>query len=206
MSNSVRTGGPTVTSQARRQQIVDAAISTIADVGLTDASFAKIAQRAGLSSTGLISYHFAGRADLIAAVVARVVDDGQAYMLPRIEAAAAGADRLRAYITSNLDFMADRPDDILAVASILGATRSTSGERAAPYAPFHSAGVEQLAGYLREGQRTGAFRRFDVAVMATAIRASIDQAAYRCRADSDFDAIHYGRELADMFVRAAIIG
>ena len=58
--------------QSRRAQIVDAAISTIAEVGYAKASFARIAERAGLSSTGLISYHFANRAELIAEVVDRV--------------------------------------------------------------------------------------------------------------------------------------
>ena len=37
------------------------AITTIAELGYASASFARIAKRAGLSSTGLISYHFANR-------------------------------------------------------------------------------------------------------------------------------------------------
>ena len=53
------------TEGARRAQIVQAAIETIAEAGFRHATFARIAERAGLSSTGLISYHFAGpgRAD-----------------------------------------------------------------------------------------------------------------------------------------------
>ena len=39
---------------------MQAAIETIAQAGYRDATFARIAERAGLSSTGLISYHFAG--------------------------------------------------------------------------------------------------------------------------------------------------
>ncbi|MEP7024912.1 MAG: TetR family transcriptional regulator, partial [Actinomycetota bacterium] len=48
-----------VTAMARRSQIVTATIDVIAEVGFGQASFARIAERAGLSSTRLISYHFA---------------------------------------------------------------------------------------------------------------------------------------------------
>ena len=50
------------TEHARRAQIVGAAVETIADLGYGQASFAQIARRAGPSSTGLISYHFAHKA------------------------------------------------------------------------------------------------------------------------------------------------
>jgi AcrR family transcriptional regulator len=44
---------------ARRREIVAATIDTVAALGYRSASFAKIAERSGLSSTRLISYHFA---------------------------------------------------------------------------------------------------------------------------------------------------
>ncbi|TDD47082.1 TetR family transcriptional regulator [Nonomuraea terrae] len=47
-----------VTNSARRAQIVGATIATIAELGYHQASFARIAERANLSSTRLISYHF----------------------------------------------------------------------------------------------------------------------------------------------------
>ena len=56
-------------SEARRAQIVAATMQVIAEDGLAQASFARIAERAGLSSTRLISYHFAGKDELIEAVV-----------------------------------------------------------------------------------------------------------------------------------------
>ena len=65
----------TVTEQARRKQIVDAAIETIAEIGYAKASFARIAERAGLSSTGLISYHFANKSELIEQAALSVITD-----------------------------------------------------------------------------------------------------------------------------------
>jgi AcrR family transcriptional regulator len=53
----------------RRAQIITAAIEVIAEAGYAKASFSRIAKHAGLSSTGMISYHFAGKEDLLAACV-----------------------------------------------------------------------------------------------------------------------------------------
>ena len=66
-------GGRTFIETARRAQIVQAAIDTIADLGYANASYAQIAKRAGLSSTGLISYHFHSKDDLIEQVIAELV-------------------------------------------------------------------------------------------------------------------------------------
>lgn len=182
---------------------MEAAIATIAEVGIGSASFARIAQRAGLSSTGIISYHFAGRSDLINAVVARVVADGQAYIGPRIKAAKPGVDQLRTYITANLEFMAENPDGIVAVADVLSVREADA--RTSPYAEFHTAGIDHLSNFFQEGQKKGLFCDFDASVMALAIRAAIDEAAYRCRADPDFDPMMFGDELARLFVRAAAV-
>jgi AcrR family transcriptional regulator len=65
---------PTLTEQARRAQIIAAAMETIAELGYAHASFAQIAKRAGLSSTGLISYHFASKKELDWAVVKEIYD------------------------------------------------------------------------------------------------------------------------------------
>ena len=192
----------TFTETARRAQIVQATIATIAEIGFRRASYAQIAARAGLSSTGLISYHFASKAELIDDVVAEVVAAGQGFMVPRIEAAAAGRARLRAYITSNLEFMALHPGHVRAVAEIQNALPRQPGGQTEPYAPRHARGLAQLEGYLREGQRVGQLRRFSVVVMALAIRAAIDAVAYRLGDEPELDPVAYGRELATLFDRA----
>ena len=56
----------------------------LAEAGYRGATFARIARQAGLSSTGLISYHFAGRDELIGEVVATVIGDIAAFMTQRM--------------------------------------------------------------------------------------------------------------------------
>src|SRR5579863_3120226 len=82
---------------ARRQQIVAAAIDTIAEVGFAQASLARIAERIGISK-GVISYHFAGKDDLIRQVAIEIVEAARAYIIPRLVAESTGPATLRAYI------------------------------------------------------------------------------------------------------------
>jgi TetR/AcrR family fatty acid metabolism transcriptional regulator len=192
----------TFTETARRAQIVQATIETIAELGFAQASYTQIARRAGLSSNGLISYHFAGKDDLIEQVVAEVVAAGQAFMVPRVEAAAGARARLRAYIESNLEFMATHRAHMSAVVEIFNALPREREGQAAPYAARHEAGIAQLAGYLDEGRRSGELRVFSTRVMAVTIRAAIDAVGFHLSADPELDLAEYARELADLFDRA----
>ena len=108
----------TFTEAARRTQIIEAAIDTIAEVGFGRASLARIGERIGISK-GLIGYHFAGKDDLIKEVVFEIVDQGMAYMQPRIIAEMSTGSRfLRAYIESNLTFMRDHRNYMVAIVEI----------------------------------------------------------------------------------------
>ncbi|HMK98465.1 MAG TPA: TetR family transcriptional regulator, partial [Acidimicrobiales bacterium] len=120
----------TFIENARRQQIVGAAIDTIAEVGYAQASLARIAARLGISK-GVISYHFASKDDLIKQVVIDVVEAGRAYILPRVFAEPTGPAMLRAYIESNLAFMREHRNYMVAVVEILrnGAFTTAGGRR-----------------------------------------------------------------------------
>lgn len=59
--------------------------------------------------------------------------------------------------------------------------------------------------HIRYFQDTGEFRAdFDPRVMAMAVRAAIDTVGPRLIRDPELDVAHRARELASMFVRAAI--
>lgn len=142
---------------ARRSQIVEAAIDTIAVEGLVGASFAKIARTAGLSSTGLISYHFASKRELMAEVVRVVAEEVAAHVDHRMREADGPAEQLRAYIAANVEYAAKHHHRLRAARAI------GTGETA-----------DGLAELLRTGQRHGEFRFFDVELMALAIRSVRD--------------------------------
>jgi AcrR family transcriptional regulator len=189
----------TFIENARRQQIVGAAIDTIAEVGYGQASLARIAARIGISK-GVISYHFAGKDDLIKQIVIDVVEAGRAYILPRVFAESTGSAMLRAYIESNLAFMREHRNYMVAVVEILrnGALTTDGGRRVDGREVDVAAHLleEQLARLQAEGELRS---DFDPGVMAVAIRATIDVVPHRLVRDPDFDIDTYSREVISIF-------
>ncbi|GAB3881241.1 TetR/AcrR family transcriptional regulator [Kibdelosporangium lantanae] len=184
-----------MTEEARRAQIVAAAIEVIADLGYQKASFAKIAQAAGLSSTGMISYHFAGKDDLTRAVMAEVLRVAEADMAPRVAAQDSPSGRLRAYIESNVELLVRFPKHLPALIEVVGNL---------------AAGTDDLGRSLDEtldlhvrlfeaGQQAGHFRPFDPRAMAVAMRGAIDAVVARSVREPGMDVTAYARELADIF-------
>jgi TetR/AcrR family fatty acid metabolism transcriptional regulator len=181
---------------ARRAQIAAAAIDTIAEVGYAGASFARIAERVGISR-GLISYHFAGKDDLIKEVVHEAAEQAKAYIRPRILAESTGPATLRAYIASNLAFMRDHRNNVIAMIEI---ARSAEGRRIFYGATDVVDAVRLLEHGLSGFQTAGQFRPdFDPHVMAIAIRAAIEAASPRLALDPEFDIDNYANEIATVF-------
>jgi AcrR family transcriptional regulator len=188
----------TFTETARRAQIVAAAIDTIAELGYGQASLARIAGTAG-TSKGVIIYHFGGKDELIRELVAGLVARGVAYMEPQIDAEPTGAGKLRAYIESNLAFMRENRNHMVAIVEIALNARAADGSRLYDFS-VQDAGVAALEQLLAYFQGTGEFRAgFDPHVMAMAIRAAINAVPAQLARDPALDVAHHAREIADMF-------
>ena len=183
-----------VTAQARRAQIIAATVEVVAEVGYRQASYARIAAHAGLSSTRLISYHFADKDELVGAVVEDVIGAIGAFVGERVAAAATAADQLRAYLESTVEFIATHRTRMLALLQIVvsGALFSGPSDAAAGAA-------SQLELILRRGQGDGEFRDFDPRVLATVAQRAVEGLPFLLAADPDLDCLAYGRELVTLF-------
>lgn len=184
----------TVTNEARRAQIVQAAIDTIAELGYAKASFARITQRAGLSSPRMISYHFADKDDLLRHIALTVFTAGADAIAERMSAETTVAGKLRAYIEANLRFLRDHPRQIVALTEIGPYLRTDAGEGYTAESAQEPS-VQGLEALLVAGQRNGEFRDFDARSMAVLIRGAIDAAAQRLGGTTNFDFDSYTREL-----------
>ncbi len=120
---------------ARRAQIIEAAIDTIAAEGLAATSFAKIARTAGLSSTGLISYHFASKRELMDEVARAVHEELAGFTEERMREADGPAARLRAFVAANVEFAGERHARLRAAQEIGGPDTPGRPGRAAPRGP-----------------------------------------------------------------------
>lgn len=191
------TGGRRSAGEARKAQIASATIEVLAERGYAETTFEAICDHAGLSSKRLISYHFAGKDQLLEAVVRQVVADAAAFMRPALDAASGASAQLEAFIRANIAFVAAHPRHVRAVQQIAAnRTPVGGGER--------DAAIARLVTLFEDGQRTGAFGAFDPVLMSAALRASIDAMAERV-----IDGLDPGRcadELVALFDRATRAG
>jgi TetR/AcrR family fatty acid metabolism transcriptional regulator len=185
---------------ARRTQIVAGAIEVLADQGYAAASLATIAAHVGVSK-GVISYHFAGKEELLREVVSSVLAGAGEYMTPRVKGAKSALQALETYIVVNLEYLDEHRREMDALTEILshqrvpGETRSLAGDAT-------EAAVRALAELIRAGQRAGEFRRCDAQAVAHAIRASIASLPVLLRTAPDLDLSAHARELTQLFSRA----
>jgi len=183
----------TFTETARRAQIVAAAIETIAELGYARASFAQIAKRAGLSSTGLISYHFADKDELIQQVVTDIFGAITQFMGQRMGRQSSAADALQTYIQANAEFIGAHRVQMKAFLDIFmngGFHYDETTERTV---------VSPLEEILRGGQASGEFRAFDTRVMAVVIQRAVDGLPFLLATYPDTDVDAYAREVTTLF-------
>lgn len=159
-----------VAAQARRAQIVNATIATIADLGYAQTSFARIAERAQLSSTRLISYHFASKQELMAQVAADVYTDIARFMTARLEGECTAGGALREYIRGTIAYVSTHRAQMTAVLDIFLSGVLTDGDQDTG----ELVSVDPVERILRDGQASGEFRDFDATIVAACIQRSLD--------------------------------
>lgn len=195
MASNQRSGS--FIEQARRTQIVDCAVETIAELGYGNASLAQIARRAGISK-GVISYHFAGKDELMQQVLTESMALAQAEMLPRIEAGEGPLGRLRGHIEGNIAFIKAHPKHLVAMVEILNNAKDEQGEHVVDVSAFAGL-VGQVAQAFAAAQAQGLVRAFDPLVMAQTLRSALDGMVGLYLADPELDLDAYGHELVTLF-------
>lgn len=187
----------------RREQIVKAAIETIAALGYAQASIGQITKRAGIGK-GVFTYHFESKDDLMEQIVHEVYGAAARFMQPRIESQTTPGRMLEAYIESNLAFMGAHRDYIIALIEVVSNARTPDGQ-------LRFAGssddpiLAPLIEILKWGQDTSEFKPFterSARITATAIRHVIDGVAGRLAANPDFDIPGFSEELVSLFLSA----
>lgn len=184
---------------ARRTQIVEAAIATIAEEGYARASFVRIAKRAAISP-GLISYHFTAKDELITEVLRTVAE--------RLDRSMAGSGEAASYIealyrivSGYVRHCATHPLEVRALQEIRTAATSPAVQQLV--AEQRRSGIEELRAFLAEGQAEAEFRTFDPAVFADTLWAAMHGVPSRLQGRTGPQAEDYATELAWLFIHAA---
>lgn len=190
-----------MTARARRAQIIEATIGCLVELGYSRTSYVRIAERAGLSSTRLISYHFTDKDELMQEIVNHVFDRAREVINPRMAAATRPAQVIATFIAASVTWYRDDAPKLLALRQIWDNLRGPDG--APKLGPAtHEAELDTVAGIFRAGQEAGEFGPFDPRVMAVTLRKALDGASEQLALYPDTDADAYGKELVALFHNA----
>jgi AcrR family transcriptional regulator len=183
--------------RARRRQIIDCAIESLAQEGYVGASLATVARRAGVSK-GVILYHFRSKDALVETAVEEIFRELVEFIVPRMQAQQNARARLKAFIQSQLTFLEQHRSHLLAVSYILVNHRNSRGEfylRTKAEADAQAA----ISAILEEGQSSGEFRAFALRPMATTILNAINGALSQWVSDPNLSLGDYAEELVTTF-------
>jgi AcrR family transcriptional regulator len=183
----------------RRSEIIAATIDTVAALGYRATTFAKITERSGLSSTRLISYHFAGRDELMQATVAHVYQQIGDHLGGRLASATRPRAQLAAYIRAVVEFNVEHRTEMRALSSIFLGYRDESGESRSYDADSDERAIGAVEQILLRGQAEGTFRAFDAFVMGSLVQRSVDGLPFLLETRPDLDLGAYADELVETF-------
>ena len=188
------------TTTARRDQLVQAAVQVLSDDGYARTSIAAIADYVGVSK-GVVSYHFADKADLLQGVVDRILGEAGRWMADRVAGAQSYTEALHRYIGANLSYLQQHRSAAVALTEVLLNAR-TVDRLSSVWDRAQTTAISELEQLFVGGQRAGEFGPVPARTLAISLRATIDAASTLARHDPDFDFERFGSELTELYDRA----
>ncbi|MCG7320144.1 TetR/AcrR family transcriptional regulator [Brevibacillus laterosporus] len=202
MSNNSGEEKPSFIAEARREQIIEAAIKTLDEIGYVKASLSQIAQRAGIS-TALISYHFSDKNDLMNHLLTKLLDSSTSYILEKVRKEDTPKRKLDTFIGASLAYQGSHPTRNSALLEIIFNARTPDN------IPYYKLGDDdedqimyELQQILRDGQEKGEFGAFHVEVMANTIQGAIGEYMGNAAITKKVDLETYTNELIDIVGKA----
>lgn len=198
-SDSGTSGQKSFIEQARRRQIIDAAVTTLARDGFGNTSLAAIARTAGISK-GVISYHFSGKEELMEECVTAIYAGVAERVARRLEGRDP-LDLVRAHILAVARDGREHREELVAAREIVTHLRRADGTLR-----YGTADNEQLYQALEwmyaEAEKAGRARRFDHRVMAVTVQAALDSMFTYWLDHPETDLVGYAESLADLVLAA----
>ncbi|MCC3771479.1 TetR/AcrR family transcriptional regulator [Streptomyces sp. UNOC14_S4] len=180
-------------SALRRARIVAAATVTIADYGLVGASFARIAERAGLPDSHLIASHFKNKQQIVDEVTADILGTLQRFVAQRMKEESTARGTLLAYLRAHIDHFGSHRVQLSALLAIF----TYSGFKYS--AAYRDGARALLTAVLRDGQARGEFRDFDANMMASLALSTLEGLPILLEARPDLDPTAYADAVEEVF-------
>ncbi|WP_203289270.1 TetR family transcriptional regulator [Metabacillus sp. cB07] len=190
-------------ADARKEQIMKAAIAVLAEIGYKSTSLSVIADKAEVS-TGLISYHFSGKADLMNNTLLYLIEQQRDYIMEKVNKETTYTDKLIAFVQASVEYQ-----DINRNMNTTALLEIVFNERTEDNVPYYKAEVSKedelnvcLKEILLNGQQAKEFGEFDHAVVITIIRGGL--AGTMSVPASDPDRNEYSDKLVKSFLKMVL--
>ena len=160
----------TTAGDQRREQILDAVLRVIIDVGFTEMTVADVARVAGVSNA-LVHYHFSSKPELIAAALRAASNDDKAFRDDIVGAGGTATSRLDAMLCRSLPLHSTDASWLLWIET-WGETRRDAQIRSV-MTDLNAHERDAIVRLLEEGERLGEFTcaaPADTAARLTALR------------------------------------
>ncbi|RGE23800.1 TetR/AcrR family transcriptional regulator [Leucobacter sp. wl10] len=174
----------TFTENARRAQIITAAITTVNEIGYHRASLSEIAVRAGVAKSAIV-YYFGARDRLLLSVVDQVFTDLGQEVAQVILAETNPVTQLKAYLRAYLNYVGSHRAEVTAGIEIVVAHRTEDGT------PLYLTGTEEDSRIIRDilagGMDAGVFRQMPLSVAVSIVEAVLDVGVTEVQRDRSVD-------------------
>ncbi|WP_146553023.1 TetR/AcrR family transcriptional regulator [Rummeliibacillus sp. SL167] len=190
---------PSFIAEARREQIIKATIETLDEIGYVNISLAKIAKKAKVS-TGLISYHFKDKEDVINHTLTYLLEKQFEYIQKSVSTKKKAYDQLVAFIDALVIYQATYKQNNVALIEIIFNARTEDN------IPYYKLSDDEedplyifLQDILRYGQETKEFTDFDVKNISVMIQGAISESMLMN--DQKLNIQSYKNDLAKMIMK-----
>lgn len=180
--------------EARREQIIEATIQTLDEIGYVKSSLAQIAKRAGIS-TALISYHFEDKNDLMNHLLAKLLEESTLSILKRVHQETTPERKIEAFITESLMYQGTHPERNTALIEIIFNARTPENVPYYKLSDENDTLMDELKAILHEGQTSGSFGDFNTDIMASMIQGAIGEYMFHSTITKKMNWETYSKEL-----------
>ncbi|WP_407562864.1 TetR/AcrR family transcriptional regulator [Streptomyces sp. 184] len=192
----------TFTETARRAQLVQAAITTVNELGYPRASLAEIARRAGVAKSAIV-YYFASKDTLLLHVVDHVFTALEEARAKAVAAHTEPAARLRAYAESHLAYVDAHRPEITAGIEIVVSHRGPDG------VPLYLTATDEDTALLRailgDGMAQGVFRQMPLRIAVDVVEALLDTVTTQLQRDLTADLTALRAEITTIVFRGLAV-
>ncbi|MEP7287569.1 MAG: TetR family transcriptional regulator [Chloroflexota bacterium] len=185
---------------ARRAQIIEATIDVLAEQGYMNASFVRIAKRAGISA-GLISYHFKDKEELMDEVYMTIMGGRLKHLQEKIADGKTATDKLRIALEADMAYMGNQPRLFKALIEGLFSARDSEGHLKY-MKDIDEPDINSIATILETGQKNGEFGVFDTYNMALILDGARDQFLAQLPIRPSFNLEKFTKTLVDFALKA----